>query len=148
MNRKHLKRLPALSRKLARTLFHTMGRHQHKLEREQMLIGGLVDIGTWLFACSSVLAYTEALALRGNSPHCQELANHFCQLAFEKIDLCFNEFGKRPVHSMHVVTDSILHNHYDWLENGIISTTEQTETRYPNLAKINVMDEKSTHIKF
>jgi alkylation response protein AidB-like acyl-CoA dehydrogenase len=47
------------SRKLARTLFHEMVLNGPTLERRQILLGRLVDIGAELFVWSTTLAYAE-----------------------------------------------------------------------------------------
>ena len=54
-----------LSRKLARTLFHAMLRHGPKLDKQQVLLGRFVDIGTELFALSAAAAYAEASIASG-----------------------------------------------------------------------------------
>lgn len=53
--------ISALSRKLARTLFHSMARYGPKLEKRQLLLGRLVDIGAELFAMSVSVARAEAM---------------------------------------------------------------------------------------
>lgn len=49
------------SRKLARTLFHAMIKNGPALERRQVLLGHIVDIGAELFVWSTTLAYTQSL---------------------------------------------------------------------------------------
>ena len=52
------------SRRLARTLFHAMAKHGPKLERQQLTLGRLVDIGTELFAITATALYADALIKR------------------------------------------------------------------------------------
>lgn len=56
---KDLRFIAGQSRKLARTLFHAMVRNGPALERRQILLGSLVDIGAELFVWSTTLAYAE-----------------------------------------------------------------------------------------
>ncbi len=55
------------SRRLAKTLFHAMAKHGPKLERQQLLLGRLVDIGTELFAITGAALYADAL-IKSNDP--------------------------------------------------------------------------------
>lgn len=48
-----------LSRKLARHILYAMLRFGPKLEREQMVLGRLVDIGTMLFVASAAISYAQ-----------------------------------------------------------------------------------------
>lgn len=54
------------SRSLARALFHAMARHGPALEKRQLLLGRIVDIGTELFALTAAALYTDALLKRGD----------------------------------------------------------------------------------
>src|SRR5258706_570717 len=54
------------SRRLARRLFHAMAAHGPRLEREQVLLGRVVDAGTELFAHAAPLAPAQWLPRRGD----------------------------------------------------------------------------------
>jgi hypothetical protein len=49
-----------LSRKLARGTFHAMLLHGPKLEREQLVLGRLVDIGAELFVLACAVAFAQS----------------------------------------------------------------------------------------
>ncbi|HAV60850.1 MAG TPA: DNA polymerase II, partial [Verrucomicrobiales bacterium] len=65
--RPHLKYARRTSRRLARTLFHSMLRHGPKLERQQLLLGRLVEIGTELWLMSTSLSRAQTLLDRGEA---------------------------------------------------------------------------------
>ena len=53
------------SRRLARTLFHAMAVNGPKLERKQILLGRIVDIGTELFVLTAAVLRADALLKQG-----------------------------------------------------------------------------------
>ncbi|HSI09660.1 MAG TPA: acyl-CoA dehydrogenase family protein [Rariglobus sp.] len=55
------------SHRLARTLFHAMARHGPALEKRQLLLARIVDIGTELFAITATALYVDALLKRGDN---------------------------------------------------------------------------------
>jgi hypothetical protein len=59
--RNESRRVRGLSRKLARVLFHRMLRHGPKLDKKQVVLGRLVDIGAELFAITATLARAQHL---------------------------------------------------------------------------------------
>lgn len=64
--RRHLKRMEAGSRRLARELFHAMLRYGPALETEQLLLGRFVDIGAELFAIGVTCARADAMMMKGD----------------------------------------------------------------------------------
>jgi alkylation response protein AidB-like acyl-CoA dehydrogenase len=58
---RHLRYARRSSRRLARALFHAMLRHGPKLERQQLLLGRFVDIGTEIFALTTTCLRAEKL---------------------------------------------------------------------------------------
>ncbi|HWX19317.1 MAG TPA: acyl-CoA dehydrogenase family protein [Candidatus Binatia bacterium] len=94
----HLRYAARTSRRLARTLFAAMLRHGPKLEREQLLLGRLVDIGTELFAITATCLRAEALAQApAPDPVTAELlpfADYFCQTSRLRIEEKFRELRR------------------------------------------------------
>lgn len=90
---RHLRYVARTSRRLARTLFHAMLRHGPKLERQQLLLGRFVDIGTDLFAMTATCLRADRLmqsessdANRAKSLH---LADYFCRTSRLRIEETF-----------------------------------------------------------
>jgi alkylation response protein AidB-like acyl-CoA dehydrogenase len=75
--RGHLRFVERNSRKLARSLFHAMARFGPKLERQQLLLGRLVDVAAELFAMTA----TCARASKQSGKDDVALADYFCQSA-------------------------------------------------------------------
>src|SRR6185436_11043518 len=85
------------SRKLARCVFHAMVRYGPKLERRQLILGRLVDIGTELFAVTAVCARAQALqtgSSRDEKSELLKLADYFCRTSRLRIREFFGALGK------------------------------------------------------
>ena len=89
---KGMRDVAKLSRKLARTLFHSMAKNGPKLERRQLLLGRLVDIGSELLAMSAAAAYAHAL---GDERSIQT-ARFVCRRGKQRIEALFTEASKAP----------------------------------------------------
>jgi alkylation response protein AidB-like acyl-CoA dehydrogenase len=78
------------SHRLARTLFHSMARHGPALEKRQLLLARIVDIGTELFAITATALYADALLKRGdNRDDITSLVNTFTTQSRARIDAAF-----------------------------------------------------------
>ena len=110
------------SRKLARVLFHQMIKFGPKLERRQMILGRLVEVGTELFAMAS--ACSKALSLEKQNPGDpgpRELADLFCRQAKIRVchyfmGVCWNTDRKDSK-----VAEKAMADGYEWLEKGIMA---------------------------
>ncbi len=87
------RRVRALSRRLARSLFHAMLRHGPKLEKKQVLLGRFVEIGAELFALTASMAYAGQLvgSGRGDREDLVATVRHFAKLVEGKVDGLFRE---------------------------------------------------------
>jgi alkylation response protein AidB-like acyl-CoA dehydrogenase len=83
MNKKlagHVRRCERISRRLARVMLHAMAVNGPKLEREQILLGHFVDIGTELFAMTATCSRAQAVIERKEqADHTVKIADYFCR---------------------------------------------------------------------
>ena len=93
-----------LSRKLARTLFHAMAGNGPKLERRQLLLGRLVDIGAELFAISSAAAYAHS---KGDKESIQT-ARYVCQRGKRRVEALFADAARSPDKSAYRLAKTML----------------------------------------
>ena len=103
-------------------MFHAMARHQQKLERKQVLLGLLIDIGTELFAMSVTCAYAESLATNKNKRgDAYQLAEEFCKQARKRISQQFRSLSRNNQASALALTKDVLDGKVKWMEDGIIA---------------------------
>ncbi|MBI5143513.1 MAG: acyl-CoA dehydrogenase family protein [Candidatus Omnitrophica bacterium] len=116
----HAKYVNATAKRLARSLFHKMIFYQQKLVQRQNLLNRFVDIGTDLFAISSVCSYADSLAKKGGAKETMELADYFCCQAKARIERRFDEVSRNDDRLSDRVAKKILGGNYEWLEDDII----------------------------
>src|SRR3954452_38626 len=87
---RHMRWARGATQRLARTLFHAMAKFGPSLEREQVLLGRFVDIGTELFAMAATCARAQSFAEADAVP----LADYFCQTARLRISALFAGVGR------------------------------------------------------
>ena len=120
---KHMAFVERTSRHLSRSIFHAMMRFQAKLERKQMVLFRIVDIGTDLFAMSATISYAHMLAKKGQQ-NALDLADVFCHEARKRIDQHFaNLFDNYDEKEYRVVQD-MMKGEYNWLEGRLIQPSE------------------------
>jgi alkylation response protein AidB-like acyl-CoA dehydrogenase len=115
----HYHYLQATAHRLARSIFHAMGLYQEKLERKQVLLAHLMDIGTELFAMAATCSYAIHIAgeRHDNSP--MTLADQFCREATKRIENHFREIGSGDGRLMNQVGKGVLAGEFAWLETGV-----------------------------
>jgi alkylation response protein AidB-like acyl-CoA dehydrogenase len=133
----HMGYIERQSRHVARSIFHAMMRFQAKLERKQMVLFRIVDIGTDLFAMSASISYAAMLAKKGNE-NAMELADLFCREARTRIDQNFRTLFDNHDDLAYKVVQKMMKGEYEWLEGQlvqpIVPTAEQVEEAIRNLA--------------
>ena len=117
----HARYAAKTSKKLARAVFHAMLRHGPKLEREQMLLGRLIDVGTELFAITVTCSRAQYLLEHGGDRHeTLALVDFFCKQSRLRIMRSFRGVRKNNDHHGYRLARRILDGKYAWLEEGIV----------------------------
>jgi alkylation response protein AidB-like acyl-CoA dehydrogenase len=118
--RRHLRYAARTSRKLARKLFHAMAVHGPKLERQQVLLGRFVDIGTELFAITAACTRAEGLLARGGQrEELLALVDYFCHSARLRIEQRFEGLKHNCDRKGYQLAQNVLAGGFDLLDQGI-----------------------------
>ncbi|MDB6152315.1 MAG: acyl-CoA dehydrogenase domain protein [Chthoniobacteraceae bacterium] len=113
----HLRYASRTSHRLARTLFHSMARYGPKLERQQLLLGRFVDIGTELFAIIATCSRAESM---GNADAI-DVASLFCRRARLRIEQLFEGIAHNADRPGYKVAQQVLNGDCLWLEEGTVN---------------------------
>ena len=113
---RHLRYAARTSRRLARTLFHAMARFGPKLERQQILLGRFVDIGTELFAITASCSCAQSL----DTGEARALADYFCRMSRLKTEALFRDVRHNRDAEGYRVAQQVLAGKFDWLQDGIL----------------------------
>ena len=134
----HMGYIERQSRHLARSIFHSMMRYQAKLERKQMVLFRIVDIGTDLFAMSAAISYAAMLSKKKESANAMELADVFCREARMRIDQNFRTLFDNHDEESYKLVSKLLKGEFDWLKGQVVEpvvpTPEQVEEAMRKLA--------------
>ena len=116
----HLRTVAAESRRMARTLFHLMVRHGPKLERRQVLLGRIADIGADLFAISASCVYAQKLLNDGGEPtKVLVVVEDFTAQARARIDQNFHQVRHNTDEQGYQLAQQVLAGEHTWLEHGL-----------------------------
>jgi hypothetical protein len=120
-NRSHLAYAARTSKRLARRLFATMAKYGPKLERQQVLLGNLVDVGVELFVMGATLAYADHLvATKPDDRTPLDLADLHCREARRRIDANFRAVRTNFNGAYEEVAGLLMDGKLDWLAAGAI----------------------------
>jgi alkylation response protein AidB-like acyl-CoA dehydrogenase len=119
---RHVRNAEGASRRLARSLFHAMAKHGPKLEREQVLLGRFVDIGTELFAMlASCSRAQQMLDENGGTPHnVLALADYFCLTSSLRVEELFRALRRNADRKGYKLAQEVMAGSMEWLESGIV----------------------------
>ena len=117
----HLRFVDRASRKLARTLFHSMVRFGPKLEKRQAVLGRLVEIGAELLAITAVCSRAQAMVKQDPANHGPiELADLFSRQARRRVEDRFAAVFDNDDVAAYGVAQQVLRNEHTWLEQGMV----------------------------
>lgn len=126
--RKEFEFIDKQSHRLACRLFFSMVKYQQRLEKRQMLLGHLMEIGTELFAMAATCSYAQSLNKENpqdKSPI--ELARYFCSLSRRRIGNHFRALKDNDDKEGNKIAKKVLDREYTWLEKGIIKAGYQKD---------------------
>ena len=112
---RHVRFVDRSSRRLARATFHAMLRYGPKLEKRQMVLFRLVDVGAELFAMAAACARAEMLRKQGQ-PEAVELADLFCRYARGRVRHAFSRVFRNNDARTYRLAQRTLQGRYAWLE--------------------------------
>ena len=113
---RHVRFMDRASARLAMALFHAMAANGPKLERRQILLGHLMDIGTELFAMGATCAYAKSLG----EPSAIELADLHCRRAEKTIREAFGRLRHGEERATRRVAKRVMAGDLRWMEEGIV----------------------------
>jgi alkylation response protein AidB-like acyl-CoA dehydrogenase len=118
----HMRFAANASRRLARQLFHAMAGYGPKLEREQVLLGRFVDIGTEIFAIATSCARAQSMLRTDEETKIDLLAlvDYFCRTARLRIDWLSYSLKHNVDRRGYKLAQRVLTGELGWLESGIV----------------------------
>jgi alkylation response protein AidB-like acyl-CoA dehydrogenase len=119
----HLRFAERHARKLARAIFYGMTRWQARMERKQVFLGRVVDIGAELFAIAATVVYAKTLGSEQPAERAQattELADLFCIQSRRRIEALFEALWHNDDNASYKAAQRLLEGRYAWVEEGIV----------------------------
>jgi hypothetical protein len=133
----HVRFVDRSCRRLARTLFHCMVRFGPRLEKRQMVLGRLVEIGAELLAMTAACSRANALEAGrrdggtagrtddADVPGPVDLADVFCRQARRRVEDRFKAVFDNDDVPTYRVAQQVLRGEHGWLETGMVRTAEE-----------------------
>ena len=127
----HMRYAERTSRKMARSLFAGMARFGPGLERKQMFLGRIVDIGAELFAIAASCSYARMLSEAKERTNAHELAGNFARQSRRRIDRLFFDLWHNEDAGDYEAARRTMAGSYEWLEEGLIEGWRQAPGEEP-----------------
>ena len=112
------------SRRLARALFYRMAKYGPKLERQQLILGRIVDIGTELFAATAAILYGDALIKKGDARYSREeveqVVSCFCGNSRRRVAEDFAALRHNEDRANYKLAQSLLEGKHGHLGEGLV----------------------------
>ncbi len=117
----HLRFVERACRRLARTMLYVMIRYGARLERKQMTLFRLVDIGAELFAITASCVRARMLLEKEcNGRGAVRLAGHFSRLSRRRVEALFHSIFHNEDSDSYRVAQQVLNGEHLWMEAGIV----------------------------
>ncbi len=118
---RHFARVASLGRKLARTLFHQMVKFGPQLEKRQVLLGRMADIGADLFAIAASCVYAQKL-IKDGEPAAKIclLVDDFAAQAHARIEQNFRGVADNSDQHGYDLAQQVVAGEHAWLERGLV----------------------------
>ncbi|MDB6115887.1 MAG: acyl-Coenzyme dehydrogenase family protein, partial [Lacunisphaera sp.] len=116
----YMEEVAGLGRRMARTLFHQMVKFGPKLEKRQVLLGRIADIGTDLFAIAASCVFAQKLINEGQAADKTfMLVDDFHAQAMMRIRHNFDGIGRNADDHGYALAQQVIAGDHQWVEQGI-----------------------------
>ena len=116
----HYRYIQRTSEKMSLQLFSAMAKYKKQLERKQLLLGRLVEIGTDLFALSACCSYALHLYNKNTQDRSPlDLAHFFAACAERRIEARLHSIKNNDDHLGNKIAEQVIHKDFRWLEKGV-----------------------------
>jgi alkylation response protein AidB-like acyl-CoA dehydrogenase len=117
----HMGDVSSLARRMARTLFHQMVKFGPKLEKRQVLLGRIADIGTDLFAIAATCIFAQKRIQEGEAEdRVLMLVDDFRAQAMQRISQNFDGIGNNADQHGYDLAQQVINGDHRWIEQGIV----------------------------
>lgn len=125
----HVRFVDRTARKLARSIFYTMVRFGPSLDRRQVVLGRIVDVGAELFVMTATCVRARQLVTaRPTDTSPTTLADLFCRQSRRRIEDALAHLFDNDDGATSRVARQTMDGRFTWLEEGVVSLAESYGT--------------------